>query len=183
MELRRSHTGLIPGFLVLASAGLLVLRLTPRLGVSRLSRRAFLLGAAGSTAAVTLAACGSSGKSGGKGDITISKADVPAVNAKPFTNDKGGFYVVHMPQGVMALSWTCTHQGCKVPWKESERDFHCPCHGSKYAYNGTVTHGPAGRPLDLFAVSVEKNGDLVVNTDKRTKRKDFEPSQAVPYTV
>jgi Rieske Fe-S protein len=31
----------------------------------------------------------------------------------------------------------------------------CPCHGSRFALDGSVVRGPAGRPLDAVAVRVE----------------------------
>lgn len=179
----KHHRGdMVAATLGVIAAALLLLRLSPRRPVARLSRRRFLLGAAGGATTVALTACGGgSGKSGGEGDVTIARADVPAVDAAPFTDDKGGFYVVQVPDGVLALSWTCTHQGCKVSWQSGKRDFHCPCHGSTFAYDGVVTHGPAPRPLDLFPVQVRTGGQLVVNTDKKVRRTGYSKDQAVPY--
>lgn len=64
----------------------------------------------------------------------------------------GGAYVAQ-PQGhpdtlvvvrvdattVAALSAVCTHQGCLVAYATANRDLECPCHGSIYDLNGTVT--------------------------------------------
>jgi glycine/D-amino acid oxidase-like deaminating enzyme/nitrite reductase/ring-hydroxylating ferredoxin subunit len=46
-----------------------------------------------------------------------------------------------------ALSATCTHLGCTVRFNDSERAWECPCHGSRFAVDGTVLQGPANRPL------------------------------------
>ena len=86
--------------------------------------------------------------------LTVPRADVPAVNGTPFAYSSGKFYLVHTEDGVMALYWKCPHLGCTVPWVPAENQFHCPCHGSIYNYEGVRTGGPAPRPMDYMAVSI-----------------------------
>jgi glycine/D-amino acid oxidase-like deaminating enzyme/nitrite reductase/ring-hydroxylating ferredoxin subunit len=45
------------------------------------------------------------------------------------------------------VSATCTHAGCTVRWNSDEKSWDCPCHGSRYSFEGKVLNGPA--PMDL----------------------------------
>jgi nitrite reductase/ring-hydroxylating ferredoxin subunit len=67
-------------------------------------------------------------------------------------------------EGVFALSRVCTHLGCIV---KSEADgFHCPCHGSRFAPNGSVVKGPAPKALAWLAVSRVGPGTYLVDEGK-----------------
>ena len=48
---------------------------------------------------------------------------------------------------VHAVSATCTHLFCEVGWNSAEESWDCPCHGSRFAPDGSVLHGPATQPL------------------------------------
>ncbi|HXG52714.1 MAG TPA: Rieske 2Fe-2S domain-containing protein [candidate division Zixibacteria bacterium] len=62
--------------------------------------------------------------------------------------------------GVYAVSRICTHLGCIV--NATESGFDCPCHGSKFAKDGTVLKGPAPKPLPWLEIkSVGPNQFLV----------------------
>lgn len=60
----------------------------------------------------------------------------------------------------------CTHLGCTPDWKASENKFKCPCHGSGYDSEGINFEGPAPRPMDRAKVSVDAEGQIVVDTGK-----------------
>ena len=45
------------------------------------------------------------------------------------------------------MSAKCTHLGCTVAWNPTAQTFDCPCHGSRFATDGSVIEGPANQPL------------------------------------
>jgi len=79
-----------------------------------------------------------------------------------------GVYLVRDSTGIYALSASCLHQGGRIQPGSSE--FNCPCHGSRYDLNGTVTGGPApvGQVLDHFEVRESTpGGALLIDTSKK----------------
>lgn len=42
---------------------------------------------------------------------------------------------------------TCTHLGCELQWNAAENSWDCPCHGSRYTYDGQIIEGPTVTPL------------------------------------
>ncbi len=69
-------------------------------------------------------------------------------------------------KGFAAANAVCTHLGCTVNYFQSDGRFHCPCHGSIFASDGTVQHGPAPKPLQWFEVTLTRDGQLRVNKDR-----------------
>ena len=90
---------------------------------------------------------------------------------------QGQLYLACLADGsFLALSRTCTHLGCSVPWDEEKNQFVCPCHGSTFSLDGEVLTAPAPRPLDYYPVRIE-NGIVKVDISLALKRQKFEPSQ------
>ena len=70
-----------------------------------------------------------------------------------------------------AISTTCTHLGCIVGI--SDTGFACPCHGSRFDQDGTVTGGPAPKPLPWFKLSLAPNGELEVDKATADRTRDL----------
>ena len=71
---------------------------------------------------------------------------------------------------VRALYQRCPHLGCKPNPCLKSFWLECPCHGSRYDRLGTKVKelGPAPRSMDRFAVIVQADGKLVLDTGKIT---------------
>jgi cytochrome b6-f complex iron-sulfur subunit len=86
---------------------------------------------------------------------------------------KGKFYLTRLADGgFLAISRTCTHLGCSVPWMAKEMKFVCPCHGSTFDITGNVIDAPAPRALDIYPITIE-NQRITVDTYKPIKRSQF----------
>jgi cytochrome b6-f complex iron-sulfur subunit len=59
----------------------------------------------------------------------------------------------------IALSAICTHAGCTVRFASTQ--ISCPCHGSLFALDGTVTRGPATRPLARHTATYDPTTNIV----------------------
>jgi cytochrome b6-f complex iron-sulfur subunit len=92
---------------------------------------------------------------------------------------RGKFYLARLQDGgFLALSRTCTHLGCTVPWVAAQNKFICPCHSSEFDIRGEVISPPAPRALDIHPMVIENN-IVKVNSGKRIKRTFLETAQVV----
>ena len=99
--------------------------------------------------------------SGTAGTALGPASEVPVGGGKVFKAQK---VVVTQPRAgtFKAFSSVCTHQGCSVD-EVADGTINCPCHGSKFsAADGSVTEGPAKRPLAARKVS-DAGGTLTLS--------------------
>ena len=136
-----------------------------------LPRRSVLIGAAVGPLAACSASAGNLIKPATPlvpGQALASTAEIP-VNSGKVVGDT----LITQPQpGVFdAFVARCTHAGCVLAigaagpatseTVEGET-IDCPCHGSRFALNGTVVRGPAMEPLVPVNVTV-KGGQIVAD--------------------
>lgn len=72
------------------------------------------------------------------GESAIIEADGQKSGA--YRDEKGVLHIVDT---------TCSHLGCEVKWNEAEKSWDCPCHGSRYTYEGDIIDGPALKPIRI----------------------------------
>jgi menaquinol-cytochrome c reductase iron-sulfur subunit len=98
------------------------------------------------------------------GEIPEATSDVPQemtfrrnrVDGWKIFSESASAWVIKKPDGsITAFSPWCTHLGCAYHWDQSQADFACPCHGSRFSLDGKVLVGPALRPLDRYEVKIE----------------------------
>ena len=72
--------------------------------------------------------------------------------------------IVRDADGVFAISTVCTHLGCLV--KQGSEGFHCPCHGSQFAADGSVVRGPAPKSLPWLQIASVGDNTFVVDAGR-----------------
>ncbi|MGI6065750.1 MAG: FAD-dependent oxidoreductase [Bacillota bacterium] len=76
-------------------------------------------------------------------DIDIKPGEGKVIEANgqragAYRDEKGTLHLVDT---------TCTHLGCELSWNSAERSWDCPCHGSRFTYEGEIIEGPTVKPL------------------------------------
>jgi glycine/D-amino acid oxidase-like deaminating enzyme/nitrite reductase/ring-hydroxylating ferredoxin subunit len=82
---------------------------------------------------------GLEGLKNGEGKILEVKGNKVAA----YRDDQGKLYT---------LSPVCQHLGCIVSWNNAEKSWDCPCHGSRYRFDGKVIHSPTVKDLGKIEV-------------------------------
>jgi Rieske Fe-S protein len=80
-------------------------------------------------------------------EIEPGQAKVISVDGEKVAAYRDAYGALH------AVSAVCTHRGCVVEWNAGDTTWDCPCHGSRFGYDGHVIQGPAQRALE--AVKIE----------------------------
>jgi len=122
----------------------------------------FMAGSAGATLVYVLPRF-KTGEFGGK--FVVGKVEDFADGSVTAFRD-GKFFLIRLGDEFKALYQVCTHLGCLV--RQTEEGFSCPCHGSRFARDGTLLSSPASRDMDRFVVEIV-DGNVVVDTGKRIK--------------
>lgn len=71
---------------------------------------------------------------------TIIKLDGQKYGA--YKDDQGQLHIVDI---------TCPHVGAELNWNAIERTWDCPCHGSRFSYDGDIVEGPATHKLRKYS--------------------------------
>ena len=47
-----------------------------------------------------------------------------------------------------AVTVRCPHMGCELTWNAAEKSWDCPCHGSRFSYDGSIIDDPAQTSIE-----------------------------------
>lgn len=95
--------------------------------------------------------------------LVLARFKKPAETTDDLEKDEGGIVLHH---GKKAAAYRnadgclytfipkCPHMGCELTWNRAAKTFDCPCHGSRFCYDGKLLCGPAN--LSLKALDDEK---------------------------
>lgn len=143
-----------------------------------LSRRQFLRAACGSCAAAAagaLPACAPAYEPAPSLDVAapVDQRITVALAAAPALARDGGAVIVRSPGApeillvrvpgtgtYAATSARCTHQGC--PLGVDGEEIVCPCHLSRFGFDGAVRHRPARADLPLFQAALDPGAEAVI---------------------
>lgn len=64
-------------------------------------------------------------------------------------NEKVGIYKDKNGR-IYAVKPICTHLGCLLSWNDIDKTWDCPCHGSRFNFDGTNLYDPAFKNLDTY---------------------------------
>lgn len=91
-------------------------------------------------------------------DIEKGKSEIVLIDGDRyggFRDDAGNLHVVDI---------TCTHLGCELSWNDIERSWDCPCHGSRFNYDGNILEGPATEPLKKYGEGQNRINPKVIGS-------------------
>jgi Rieske Fe-S protein len=133
---------------------------------------------------------------------TVLAAEPRFANGYPFAYGPARVFLVNVPAAkelamgnqvsmpnpaatdLLALWRKCPHLGCLVPAPcESVHRYQCRCHQSTYNILGEKMYkGPAERGLDRFAVLIEDDGTIVIDTAQYTQGPPNRGPDALAFT-
>lgn len=107
-------------------------------------------------------------------------ADIPTGAVKRFATDSIVGFIRNTGNGFAAISGVCTHMGCLLQWNGGEHTFDCPCHGGRFAADGSPLPASPVRytPLPTLNVKVDQGQVFVYVANTSTPN-----PQATPATT
>lgn len=73
--------------------------------------------------------------------IPVDEGKIVKMDGKPYGVYRDENNQLHI------VAAECTHMKCIIKWNGDEKSWDCPCHGSRFTYEGKVVNGPANTNL------------------------------------
>ncbi|MDQ6812403.1 MAG: Rieske 2Fe-2S domain-containing protein [Bacteroidota bacterium] len=133
-----------------------------------MNRKEFLsligFGTAGGALASCMGGCAKNVSSGTSApanvDFTLDltqAANAALLNNGGFIYKNGVIVAKTLAGAYIAVQQLCTHETVSVTYQASNHRFYCDGHGATFSEGGTVTGGPAPRPLTTYNTSLTAN--------------------------
>lgn len=91
--------------------------------------------------------------------LIFNKFDLPSAIQEDVSNDEGkiinyngrkiGLYKDKNGTEYKIIP-NCTHLGCELSWNNLDKTWDCPCHGSRYNFDGKLIYGPSCKNLKII---------------------------------
>lgn len=89
--------------------------------------------------------------------------DIPANEGKVIEIDGVPSAVYNDGTRFHAFSTVCPHEACDIEWDSDQKNWSCPCHGSRFKATGEVVNPPAKTNLEPMEINVEGEGIVLAN--------------------
>lgn len=93
--------------------------------------------------------------------LIIEKIKLPKNTLEDIGREEGGIVEIegkkvgiyrNKNDKVFVVKPICTHLGCELTWNSQEKTWDCPCHGSRFNYDGKSLYTPSIQDLQSFEV-------------------------------
>ena len=91
----------------------------------------------------------------------INKVRLNLSNIENGITFRDGIIINKKDDGIKIFSSRCSHLGCKLN-KMENNEIVCPCHGSRFSFDGKVLMGPADNNLKELSYSINKSTKEIV---------------------
>lgn len=88
-----------------------------------------------------------------------NRIKIPKEEISKIKNDNGAIIKINnktvgiykdIDGNIFAVNPTCTHLGCLLTWNNLDKTWDCPCHGSRFNFEGNNIYDPAYKDLKIL---------------------------------
>ena len=89
----------------------------------------------------------------------IEKLEIPEEKLNDIKNEEGGIIEIDCKKvgiykdengKIFKVNPVCSHLWCELAWNNLEKTWDCPCHGSRFTYDGKSIYAPSIKNLQSY---------------------------------